>query len=816
MIQKFSSFFPRYAKTTAFFCGLIASRAFPPFYDLWCLILGLCGVWFLADNAQTKHKIAAIGYWFGFGFFSAGFYWVGNALLIEADTFGWLYPLTFLASGAFFGLFMILPFSLRALYRTPWRQVSAFAAVWVLMEWLRSFVLTGFPWNLLGTVLAFRLELIQTASVWGTYGLSFVVLFWTGSFYLLLCRSERRISAALVLLILPVLLFGYGWLRCSSDRAIRGDLTVRLVQPAIEQAMKWQGNALEENLGQYVTLSQQKGLDEVDFVVWGETAVPFDPQDSDLYRSWIASAAPKNGYLMTGVLRREADQVYNSLYILDPSGEIVDFYDKSHLVPFGEYIPLRAFLPDLIRPVAGRVSDLSVGTPYKALHVNNYPRLGALICYEIIFPDAVVNRSQKPEWLVVVSNDGWYGLSAGPYQHLVAAQMRALEEGITVVRSANTGISAVIDPYGKILDSVGLAKRGFVDVKLPKKLSIDTVYALIGSETIVSLLLLMLVLMYVLTGKRKLKNPLNESELRAFLEESVFRASFDDFYEMTRGGNSFNYVAKTPDGSYAVKLIFPNRKAAFERIRNILNFMNHCPEFNTVRCVFQTDLTFHDYGILITNFIEGRKIGYRELTPSVMQSVMDTYCCFQKLALSDEDFVLPCCTPKEMFEQNQKTIEKMKRSAKKSQAQVFQKLLDFNEYVYRKTPDLNAELSVLHGDASLNNMLYDFQKRVAFLDLEQMRYGYPVEDAAELICSALLPRYVFFVPTKQLKILIDAVNERTHWSSQVWQYGICLYFLNSLSRRLFGNKLFLSRRKTWLFMQHIKKFDTVYALVMKK
>jgi apolipoprotein N-acyltransferase len=278
-------------------------------------------------------------------------------------------------------------------------------------------------------------------------------------------------------------------------------MTVRLVQPAVSQQMKWDETALTDNLNAYISLSLAASEEPIDFVVWGETAVPFDPNDSKIYRDLIATAAPENGYLVTGVLRRDEETFYNSLYVLDRQGNLIDFYDKSHLVPFGEYIPLRRFLPDRIRPVAGRITDLGVGKAFKPLFIPTYPSVGALICYEIIFPNAVIDRAHKPQWLLLLSNDGWYGKSAGPYQHLVAARMRAVEEGVTVVRSANTGISAVIDPFGRVIDELGLSQSGFLDVKLPSRLALATPYSSGSSVWIVLTALVMYLCLWRKRGK---------------------------------------------------------------------------------------------------------------------------------------------------------------------------------------------------------------------------------------------------------------------------------------------------------------------------
>ena len=461
----------------------MAAGALPPYY-IWPMLL-VAFSWLLLqiNEAGSKRKAFACGYWFGFGFFSAGLAWIGNALLIDASVFGWLYPFVLLAAGGFFGLFSAIPALFSCLFHGLWARWLALAGFWVLSEWLRSFILTGFPWNLLGSVLAFNPVLLQLASVIGTYGLSFLILLAAGAPALVLYYQTRRslyISAAVAVSVI-LLLWGFGSLRLSGISEKPGPIKVRVVQPAIPQQMKWQPDTLEDNFADYIALSRSEGFEELDFVVWGETASPF-PLDLDQKHLLQASeAAPSNGYLLTGLVRyvfdvNEGYRPRNSMLAITPAGKIAAAYDKSHLVPFGEYIPLRRYLPDWIRPITGAIANFMPGDGPRTLRTGNYPPFGSLICYEIIFPGQITARNPRPEWLVNLTNDGWYGESSGPYQHLVTTQLRAVEEGLTIVRAANTGISAVIAPTGKIIAELGLNRRGILDAALPEKLTISTAY----------------------------------------------------------------------------------------------------------------------------------------------------------------------------------------------------------------------------------------------------------------------------------------------------------------------------------------------------
>lgn len=469
---------------TALLAGILATLALPPHYIFPVLFISFGFLLWQLNSAVSWKQSFARGYWFGFGFFSVGLAWVGNALLIDPQSTGWLYPLALGAAGAFFGLFTAVPAMLSCPFKNIYAKLPAFAALWVLSEWIRSFILTGFPWNLLGTVLAFSDTAIQAAAVIGTYGLSLIVILICGApvFYLVKRSKKSALIAAGVIFSLSAALGAYGSLRLhrlhSSETS---DIRLRLVQPSIPQSMKWSPTALEDNLLSYINLSRSPGLEKINLVIWGETASAFPLDMDDYYRALVTRAVPENGHLLTGVVRYEADQdnryqPMNSMFAINAQGEIDAVYDKSHLVPFGEYIPLRNYLPDWVRPVANTIANFKAGSGLKNINLNGIPAFGALICYEVIFPAQVVNEKQKPDWLLNLTNDGWYGTSAGPYQHLVTARMRAVEEGITLVRVANTGISALINRLGIIEASLPLNYSGILDVSLPQEPKIATLY----------------------------------------------------------------------------------------------------------------------------------------------------------------------------------------------------------------------------------------------------------------------------------------------------------------------------------------------------
>ncbi|MDD4555779.1 MAG: apolipoprotein N-acyltransferase [Alphaproteobacteria bacterium] len=486
-------------KSISFILGLLAVGALPPYYHLYLLFISFTGFFFLLNQAQTSRKAFTYGYWFGFSFFAFGFSWVGNALLIDAANFGWLYPISLLGSGLFFGFFTAFPaYFTHKFFKNIYCRFLALAIFWTLFEWLRSFILTGFPWNLLGSILAFDITFIQLSDIFGTYGLSLLVVLLCSvpAVFLLERNSKNLILMITLLLFIPLGLYTYGSFKLKSNQTIeKSDITIRIVQPSIPQKIKWDEKALKNNLDEYISISKTKSLKDIDFTIWGETASPF-PLDMDLqYLEKVTDAVSDSGYLVTGSIRyvyNSTERMYqpaNALMVIDKQGNIKDIYDKSHLVPFGEYIPLKKFLPPWIRPITNVVANFKQGSGNKTIKLNNYPSFGGLICYEIIFPSQITDKKNRPQWLVNVTNDGWYGESSGPYQHLVTTQLRAVEEGLTIVRVANSGISAVISKNGEILGEIPLNAKGFLDINLPRNLETETLYSICGNYLIVILCL---------------------------------------------------------------------------------------------------------------------------------------------------------------------------------------------------------------------------------------------------------------------------------------------------------------------------------------
>ncbi len=460
----------------AVFFGVLATAALPPLQLVPLLVPALTGLIWLIGAASSRRAAFAIGWWFGVGHFASGLYWISIALLVDAARFAWMIPFTVFGLSAFFALFTGFATWVAVVVSPPGvGRVLALAAAWTFQEWLRSWLLTGFPWNLLATVWVPVDSVLQSAALFGPYGLGLLTV-WAAASPSLLTQpgisSRWRIwlgTGLPVTLFLLLAIVGTIRLGNADDNRVEG-VRLRLVQPAIPQQLKWQDDMRERHLAAHLALSATPATPPPTHVIWSETAVPFFLASDTPARELVASVAPEGGLVITGAPRggREPDglaHVWNSLLAIDRNARVVGSYDKFHLVPFGEYVPFRGLI-GLSKITAGRV-DFSSGPGPRTLQLPGLPPVSPLICYEIIFPGDVVAAGDRPAWILNLTNDGWFGHSAGPYQHFAAARLRAVEEGLPVVRVANTGISGVIDGYGRVTARLGLGVAGYLDADLP-------------------------------------------------------------------------------------------------------------------------------------------------------------------------------------------------------------------------------------------------------------------------------------------------------------------------------------------------------------
>ncbi len=526
--------FPRL--TLAFGLGALGALAMPPFGVLPALALALAPAVWLIDGAArgrggwrgalaSAGSAAGIGWAWGFGYHVAGLWWLGSAFLVEADQFAWALPLGVLGLPAYLALYAGFGFGLARLLWSPGlARVFALAGALTLSEWLRGHWLTGFPWNATGMALAQNLLTMQAASVVGLYGLSFLAVLAAAAPATLATGATTRARAAGPVLCLLVLasLAGFGaWRLPAGASPTLVGVRLRIVQPNLPQDQKFSAKNRDAIMARYIGLSDRPpGAADAPaptHLIWPESAFPFLIQRDARALGQIAQMLSGGRVLMTGAARADEEglpgerlRFYNAVFALGGDGLIADVYDKVHLVPFGEYLP--TVLDGLLRTLSLRqfVSVPGGFTPGEAgaqrlLTVPGLPPLAVAICYEAIFPDAVVPRraggGQRPGAILNVTNDAWFGDTPGPRQHFAQSRLRAVEEGLPLIRAANTGLSGIVDPYGRITGMTRLDAETVLDGGMPAALPAPTPFAMRGGTILVGLLLLALGV--ALAGRRR-------------------------------------------------------------------------------------------------------------------------------------------------------------------------------------------------------------------------------------------------------------------------------------------------------------------------
>jgi len=359
--------------------------------------------------------------------------------------------------------------------------------IWTALEYIKTYAFTGFPWELLGYSQYRLIPLIQISDITGVYGVSFVIVLVNAAIYDLMMYPSRRPLKLAGAIFVVALVMIYGVNRVKEMEVTLNqapDLTIGIVQGNIDQSIKWDPAFQRETMTQYINLSKEALKNPIQLLVWPETATPFFFQDPTPYRSWITELARERGlWFLFGSpsYRKELSghiTMYNSVFLLSPQGKVEGKYDKVHLVPYGEYVPLRKLFPFISKLVHG-IGDFGTGPGYIPIFMGN-EKIGVLICYEAIFPEGARRyATEDVSFLVNVTNDAWFGRSSAPYQHLSMAVFRAVENKKYFVRAANTGISALIDPFGRIYAQTGLFEPAIIRDKI-KLLHNRTLYGHIG------------------------------------------------------------------------------------------------------------------------------------------------------------------------------------------------------------------------------------------------------------------------------------------------------------------------------------------------
>ncbi len=472
----------------AFAAGLVSVLALPPVSFFAAMFISMPVLVWLLDGASGPADAGFLGrlrpafvtgWWFGFGYFTGGLWWLGAALLVEADLFAWALPLAVLGLPAVLALFFGVATALaRLLWGDGFGRIAALAAAFGLAELGREFLLSGFPWNALGMTAMPVPLMMQPAGLVGLDGMTVLAVYIFSSPALLATRRGALPGLGLAV-VLIVAGLGYGWDVMRAPQGAPDDAPVfRIVQPDIDQAAKWQlgdQDRIFDELLRLSALPPEPGGVRPDYIVWPETAIPFLLTDNPGALTRIADVLEVGQTLIAGAVRVEpgqggtAGRYYNSIYVIDDDGEITGAADKAHLVPFGEYLPFEGLLKRFgLETIAQTFGGFSAASARRFLSLPGGIEAVPLICYEAIFPALAEVDGQRGQLLLNVTNDGWFGHTPGPYQHFQQARLRAVETGLPMIRAANSGISALIDPLGRVGRLLPLGAKGVLDVPLPE------------------------------------------------------------------------------------------------------------------------------------------------------------------------------------------------------------------------------------------------------------------------------------------------------------------------------------------------------------
>lgn len=460
--------------------GALAGLSAPPVFFLVALFAAMPVLVWALDGAERKRSIRAailgpafrIGLAFGFGYFLVALHWVGAAFFVDGGWLLFVMPFAVAGLALLLSVFWGLGTALAHLFWSagPGR-IFALATALTLAELARGYLFTGFPFDLLGYALTANLEMMQATSLVGVYGLTFVAVLISATPALVWPAAERSLFVRVLPLFaafgLLAAQIGWGNFRLNETRTEPfEDVVLRIVQPVIPQNVKWQTFAREETITRLLDLStmrtnsEDQGLDDVTHLIWPEAAIPFFLSNEPELLARIARTLPDNIWLLTGAPRQPYGangeilpdaKPFNSVLAFNGEGEVVTSYDKTHLVPFGEYLPfgdvLRRF--GITQMVEGS-EGWAAGVERRLFRLPGSPPILPLVCYEVVFPGSLGAPVAEAGFILVVTNDAWFDGSMGLAQHFHHARVRAVEEGLSLVRAANSGISAIVDPLGRI------------------------------------------------------------------------------------------------------------------------------------------------------------------------------------------------------------------------------------------------------------------------------------------------------------------------------------------------------------------------------
>lgn len=440
--------------------GASAFSMAPHFY--WPLLLiGLASLFVIQFKLIKPWHSFLLGWLFGFFYFAFSLSWIGNALLVDGNEYAWAWPLAVTGLPALLAFFpAIAGYIAKRFYTgTPLRFYLGLAGLLSLSELARGFLFTGFPWNLYGYSWGNSLEMLQIVHFGNMYWLTALTLFWGLGLGYAASQKKRGFLPLTLIILTMASTYGYGYFRLSNPaESQETDISFKLVQPSVEQSDKWKREKMPEHFSTLLQLSMPDGNErKTTIIIWPETATNYLFLNDEFAKYQIKNVLQsyeQDVFLLAGAFMRDDDGLpSNSMLVMNKDGEVIQRYNKSHLVPFGEYIPFKEWIP--IETVSG-FSGFKRGEGRTNISITKDFSFSPLICYEILFPSRVIDRTQPLQAIINITNDAWYGISAGPYQHYLKAKVRAIEESIPVIRVANTGFSGIFDAYGHELTYIPL------------------------------------------------------------------------------------------------------------------------------------------------------------------------------------------------------------------------------------------------------------------------------------------------------------------------------------------------------------------------
>lgn len=452
-----------------FIFGLLSGLAFPPLYLIIFLPISFYYLLEKINNSPSYKNAFLNGLVFGFGYFLLQFYWICFSMMVDLKSFFWLIPITIsmvpLICSLFISCSTLLLYYFIKKFNIKNKIIITliFSILFIFFEYLRSFI---FPWNLFAYIVGFSNILMQLVSILNIYIYGIILIFLLSFSYVFFNYQNKKIIfnkeyKKYIILYLAILFFiiTFGIFRLNNAQVKNFDINIKLIQANIKQNLKWDKNEKANNLKKHIDMSNSE---DANIIIWSESSIPYI-LNKDSYIDFLTDKILVTGAIRAEIKDKKINKLWNSIFVFN-NGKVSDYYDKQILVPFGEYIPFSKYLP-FIKKITNGAMDFSSGNSNKNIVINNI-KFNPIICYEIVFPNYVKNKNKNADIILNLTNDGWFGISSGPYQHFVATQFRAVENKTPVIRVSNSGITAYVDEYGRVVKKLDLDTEGEIELKI--------------------------------------------------------------------------------------------------------------------------------------------------------------------------------------------------------------------------------------------------------------------------------------------------------------------------------------------------------------